>query len=71
MTAITANFNDATVAKIAEFAAEEKITVSELIQQKILDWLEDQEDLRDAESILSDEDDEIISHEEFWRELKS
>ena len=50
MTAITANFNDATAAKIAEFAAEEKITVSELIQQKILDWLEDQEDLRDAEA---------------------
>ena len=71
MTAITANFNDAMVAKLTEFAAEEKITVPELIQRKILDWLEDQEDLRDAKAILADEDDEIISHEEFWRDLES
>lgn len=71
MGVVAMNFNDETLAKLEGFASVEKITVSELARQKILDWLENEEDIRDAQAILADEDDEIISHEEFWRGLKS
>ena len=42
------------------------------MREKMLKWLEDLQDLqdlRDAKAILADDDDEIISHEEFWRGL--
>ncbi len=71
MVDVTATFSDETFALMSMFAKEQEISVQEYLSRRIAEMVEDQEDLRDAEAILADEDDKIISHEEFWRGLES
>lgn len=69
MAMVMTNFNDTFLALLENLASERGMSVSELIQETMIERYEDEQDLRDAKEILSDEDDEIISHEEFWRGL--
>ena len=69
MVELATSFNDETFALMSRFAQEEKINLSDVMREKMIEWLEDLQDLRDAKAILADDDDEIISHEEFWRGL--
>ena len=71
MVEVTANFNDKTFALMSILAKERGLSVPEYLPRKMAEVLEDEEDIRDAQAILADENDEIISHEEFWRGLKS
>ena len=50
MATVTVNFSDKEFALIKKFADEKGITPSELIRQVMFDWLEDEEDIRDAEA---------------------
>ncbi|MBR4383234.1 MAG: hypothetical protein IKP64_06715 [Selenomonadaceae bacterium] len=69
MVELATSFNDETFALMSRFAKEEKINLADVMRDKMIEWLEDLKDLRDAKAILADNDDEIISHEEFWRDL--
>ncbi len=72
MVELTTTFSDETFALMSRFAKAEKINLSDVMREKMLKWLEDLQDLQDlreAKAILADDDDEIISHEEFWRGL--
>jgi len=50
MVNLTASFSDETFALMESFAKEQEVNLSDVMRQKMLDWLEDQEDLRDAEA---------------------
>ncbi|MBR1647679.1 MAG: toxin-antitoxin system protein [Selenomonadaceae bacterium] len=71
MATVTVNFSDEGFALIKKFADEKGITPSELLRQVMFDWLEDEEDLRDAEEAYQEylKNPVTISHEDFWREL--
>lgn len=63
MTTITATFSDETFAKMESFAQEEKISLSEVMRQVMLDWLEEQEDLRDAKAALKELEEDPTSYD--------
>lgn len=69
MVELATNFSDETFTLMSRLAKEEKVNLSDVMREKMIEWLEDLQDLRDAKAILADDDDEIISHEEFWRGL--
>ena len=69
MIAVTTDFNEAFLLVLENIAKSKGMSVSKFIQETMYKRIEDEEDLREAEAILADEDDEIISHEEFWRGL--
>lgn len=71
MVEVTANFNDKTFSLMSILANKRGLSVSEYLPRKMDEVLEDEQDISDAQAILANEDDEIISHEEFWRGLKS
>ena len=50
MVEVTTTFSDETFALMESFAKEQEVNLSDVMRQKMLDWLEDQEDLRDAEA---------------------
>lgn len=66
MGVVAMNFNDETLAKLEGFASVEKITVSELARQKILDWLEDEEDISDADEVYE----QYLKNPESFRNFK-
>ncbi|MBE8951747.1 MAG: hypothetical protein SR1Q7_01215 [Quinella sp. 1Q7] len=67
MVAVTVNFRDEAFALLKKYADEKGLTPSELLRRTMLDHLEDEEDIREAEAILKEDTDEPLSHEEFWR----
>lgn len=69
MVEVTATFSDEAFALLKASADEKGLDVSELLRRTMLDWLEDEEDIRDAEAILKEDTDEPLSHEEFWRRV--
>lgn len=71
MVEVTANFSDETFSLMSILANKRGLSVQEYLPRKMDEVFEDEEDILDAQAILADEDDEIISHEEFWRGLKS
>lgn len=71
MVEVTANFSDETFSLMSILASKRGLSVQEYLPRKMDEVFEDEEDILDAQAILADEDDEIISHEEFWRGLKS
>ena len=50
MVEVTVTLSDEQFARLKKFADEKGITPSELFRRIILDWLEDEEDVRDAEA---------------------
>ncbi|MBR1805253.1 MAG: hypothetical protein IJ774_02575 [Selenomonadaceae bacterium] len=71
MVEVTANFSDEIFSLMSILASKRGLSVQEYLPRKMDEVFEDEEDILDAQAILADEDDEIISHEEFWRGLKS
>ncbi len=69
MVEVTATFSDDAFALLKASADEKGLDVSELLRRTMLDWLEDEEDIRDAEAIMKEDIDEPLSHEEFWRRV--
>lgn len=69
MVEVTATFSDEAFALLKRSADEKGLDVSELLRRTMLDWLEDEEDIRDAEAILKEDTEEPLSHEEFWRSV--
>ena len=69
MVEVTATFSDEAFALLKASADEKGLDVSELLRRTMLDWLEDEEDIRDAEAILKEDTGEPLSHEEFWRRV--
>lgn len=67
MVAVTVNFRDEAFALLKKYADEKGLTPSELLRRTMLDHLEDEEDIREAEATLKEDTDEPLSHEEFWR----
>ena len=69
MIEVTATFSDEAFALLKASADEKGLDVSELLRRTMLDRLEDEEDIRDAEAILKEDTGEPLSHEEFWRRV--
>ncbi len=69
MVEVTVTFTEKAVELMKTFAEQKGITVSEYCKQAVLDYLEDDEDIRDAEAILKEDTGEPLSHEEFWRRV--
>ena len=67
MVEVTVNFRDEAFALLKKYADEKGFEPSELLRRTMLDWLEDEEDIREAEAILKEDTGEPLSHEEFWR----
>ena len=67
MVEVTVNFRDEAFALLKKYADEKGVKPSELLRRTMLDWLEDEEDIREAEAILKEDTGEPLSHEEFWR----
>lgn len=73
MVAVTVNFHEKAVELMKEFAAKKNLSLSEYCKQAILDRLEDDEDIRDANAAYTEylKNPVTLSHEEFWRELEA
>ena len=71
MVEVTATFSDEAFALLKSSAEEKGLEASELLRRTMLDWLEDEEDIRDAEAILKEDNGEPLSHEEFWRRVEA
>lgn len=54
MVEVTVNFRDEAVELMKEFAAKKGLTLSEYCKQAILDRLEDDEDIRDADAAYAE-----------------
>lgn len=67
MVTVTATFSDEAFALLKNSADEKGLEVSELLRRTMLDRLEDEEDIRDAQEALKEDTAEPMSHEEFWR----
>ena len=53
MVEVTATFSDEAFALLKASADEKGLDVSELLRRTMLDWLEDEEDIRDAEAAVA------------------
>ncbi len=71
MVEVTATFTDEAFALLKKYADEKGLSSAELLRRTMLDWIEDEEDIRDAEAILEEDTEEPLSHEEFWRRLEA
>ena len=71
MVEVATNFSDEAFALLKNSADKKGVSPSELLRRTMLDWLEDEEDIREAEAILKDDTEEPLSHEEFWRRLET
>ena len=71
MVEVTATFTDEAFALLKKYADEKGLSSAELLRRTMLDWLEDEEDIRDAEAILEEDKEEPLSHEEFWQRLEA
>ena len=71
MVEVTAKFSDEAFALLKNSADEKGLDVSELLRRTMLERLEDEEDIREAEAILKEDLGEPIPHEEFWRRLEA
>ena len=71
MVEVTATFTDEAFALLKKYADEKGLSSAELLRRTMLDWIEDEEDIRDAEAILEEDTEEPLSHEEFWRRLET
>lgn len=71
MVEVTATFTDEAVELMKGFAAEKGISLSEYCKQAILDRLEDDEDIRDADAAYAEylKNPVTISHEQLKQEL--
>lgn len=54
MVEVTATFSDEAFALLKRSADEKDLDVSELLRRTMLDWLEDEEDIRDAEAAYAE-----------------
>ena len=54
MVEVTATFSDEAFALLKASADEKGLDVSELLRRTMLDWLEDEEDIRDAEAAYAE-----------------
>ena len=70
---VTVSLTEGAVELIKGFAAKKGITLEEYCKQAILDHLEDDEDIRDADAAYAEylKNPVTLSHEEFWRELEA
>ena len=71
MVEVTATFTDEAFALLKKYADEKGLSSAELLRRTMLDWIEDEEDIRDAEAILEEDTEDPLSHEEFWRRLEA
>ena len=71
MVEVTAAFSDEAFVLLKNSADEKGLEVSELLRRTMLERLEDEEDIREAEAILKEDNSEPLSHEEFWRRVNS
>ena len=51
MVEVTATFTDEAFALLKKYADEKGLSSAELLRRTMLDWIEDEEDIRDAEAI--------------------
>jgi len=73
MAEVTLTFSEAAVELMKGFAAKKGISLSEYCKQAVLDRLEDDEDIRDADAAYAEylKNPVTISHKEFWQELEA
>ena len=73
MVEVTLTFHEKAIELMKEFAAKKGITLTEYCKQAVLDRLEDDEDIRDADAAYAEylKNPVTLSHEEFWRELEA
>ncbi len=71
MAEVTLTFNDGAVELMKGFAAKKSISLSEYCKQAILDRLEDDEDIRDADAAYAEylKNPVTISHEQLKQEF--
>ena len=71
MAEVTLTFNDKAVELMKGFAAKKGLSLSEYCKQAILDRLEDDEDIRDADAAYAEylKNPVTISHEQLKQEL--
>ncbi len=70
---VTVTLTEGAVELIKGFAEKKGLTLTEYCKQAILDRLEDDEDIRDADAAYAEylKNPVTISHEQFWRELEA
>ena len=73
MVEVTLSFHEKAIELMEGFAAKKGITLTEYCKQAVLNQLEDDEDIRDADAAYAEylKNPVTISHEEFWRELEA
>ena len=73
MVEITTTFSDEAIALMKEFAAKKNLSLAEYCKQAILDRLEDDEDIRDADAAYAEylKNPVTISHKQLWQELEA
>lgn len=54
MVEVTVNFRDEAFALLKKYADEKGVNPSELLRRTMLDWLEDEEDIRDADEAYAE-----------------
>ena len=71
MVEVTLTFHEKAIELMKEFAAKKGITLTEYCKQAVLDRLEDDEDIRDADAAYAEylKNPVTISHEQLQREL--
>ena len=71
MAEVTLTFNDKAVELMKGFAAKKGLSLSEYCKQAVLDRLEDDEDIRDADAAYAEylKNPVTISHEQLKQEL--
>ena len=71
MVEVTLTFHEKAIELMKEFAAKKGITLTEYCKQAVLDRLEDDEDIRDADAAYAEylKNPVTISHEQLKREL--
>ena len=70
---VTVTLTEGAVELIKGFAEQKGLTLTEYCKQAILDRLEDDEDIRDADAAYAEylKNPVTISHEQLWRELEA
>lgn len=71
MVEVTISFNEKAIELMKGFAAERGLTLLEYVKQAVLDRLEDDEDIRDADAAYAEylKNPVTISHEQLKQEL--
>ena len=73
MVEVTATFSDEAYALLKDSADEKGLDVSEYLRRTMLEWLEDEQDTRDADAAYAEylKNPVTISHEQLCRELET